>query len=387
MGISPRSRCSARSSMALIAYSPLAEILIRAASPRAQAALEQPRRLPGEVGDDDVGAGAAEPGQGLEHRAHLVEPAELAGGADHRVLAGHPVGGQQHPELELRVRDRGAREQLQRRVVAHGAVLDHAAVAVARVLAQAHVGDDEEVGHRVLHGAHRLLDDAVVGVRLRAARVLLRRDAEEKHAGDAHAGGVLALLDQLVHREAVLTRHRRDRLAHAAPVHDEQRVDEVVDRQRRLAHELAEQRLLAQPTRAEHALGHQSLLPPPRPGRFRIRADHSTIARARAGIVYSAGMMSVARPYSAAVAAVMGPIEATATRPRHARRSASLNISAKFRAVDDEVKVTASTAPALSASPSRALLPSARRGAYAGTPATPPPAPRRGGTTTSRGLG
>src|SRR2546426_3637416 len=79
MGISPRSRCSARSSMALIAYSPLAEILIRAASPRAQAALEQPRRLPGEVGDDDVGAGAADPGQGLEHRALLVEPAELAG--------------------------------------------------------------------------------------------------------------------------------------------------------------------------------------------------------------------------------------------------------------------------------------------------------------------
>src|SRR5207247_3996 len=166
---------------------------------------------------------------------------------------------------------------------------------------------DEEVGHRVLHGAHRLLDDAVVGVRLRAARVLVRRDAEQKHAGDAHAGGVLALLDQLVHREAVLTRHRRDRLAHAASVHDEQRVDEVVDRQRRLAHELPQQRLLAQPTRAEHAVGHQSLLLPRGPGRFGIRANHSTIARARAGIVYSAGMMSVARPYSAAAAAVRSP--------------------------------------------------------------------------------
>src|SRR5256712_14032072 len=104
MGISPRSRCSARSSMALIAYSPLAEILIRAASSRAQTALEQPRRLPGEVGDDDVGAGAADPGQGLEHRALLVEPAELAGGADHRVLARHRVGGQRHSELEPRAR-------------------------------------------------------------------------------------------------------------------------------------------------------------------------------------------------------------------------------------------------------------------------------------------
>src|SRR5207302_6510 len=142
----------------------------------------------------------------------------------------------------------------------------------------------------------RLLDEAVDGVRVRAARVLLRRDAEEKPAGDAHAGSVLPLLDQLVHREAVLTRHRRDRLAHAAPVHDEQRVDEVVDRQRRLAHELAEQRLLAQPTRAEHAVGHQSLLLPRGPGRVGIRANHSTLARARAALVYSAGKLAAARP-------------------------------------------------------------------------------------------
>src|SRR5207245_11400427 len=133
----------------------------------------------------------------------------------------------------------------------------------------------------------------------------------------------------------------------------------------------------APPRRADPAVGHRVLLLPRGPGRFGIRANHSTIARARAGIVYSAGMMSVARPYSAAVAAVMGPIEATATRPRHARRSASLNISAKFRAVDDEVKVTASTAPALSASPSRALLPSARRVAYAGTSTTSTPRTRR----------
>ena len=77
-----------------------------------------------------------------------------------------------------------------------------------------------------------------------------------------------------------------------------------------------------------------------------MRAKYSTIARARAGIVYSAGMMSVVSPYSAAVAAVMGPIEATATRPRQARRSSSVNASAKFRAVEELVNVTASMVPA-----------------------------------------
>ena len=93
-----------------------------------------------------------------------------------------------------------------RGVVADGAVLHHAAVAVARVLAEAHVGDDEQVGHGVLHRAHRLLHDAVLGVGLGAARVLLLRDAEQQHGRDAHAGGVLALLDELVDREAVLAR-------------------------------------------------------------------------------------------------------------------------------------------------------------------------------------
>src|SRR2546422_1048353 len=82
-----------------------------------------------------------------------------------------------------------AREQLEGRIVADAAALDDAAVTVTRVLAEAHVGDDQEVGHDVLHGADRLLDDAVLGVRLGAARVLLRRHPEEEHRGDAHSRG------------------------------------------------------------------------------------------------------------------------------------------------------------------------------------------------------
>jgi hypothetical protein len=96
-------------------------------------------------------------------------------------------------------------------------------------------------------------------------------------------------------------------------------------------------------------------------------------ARASAGIVYSLGMTSVGRPYSAAVAAVIGPMEATATRPRQALRSASLNCSAKFRAVDELVNVTASTAPDASASRSRTTPSSTRRVWYAGTSVTAAP--------------
>src|SRR5437762_11505213 len=93
MGISPRSRCSARSSIALIAYSPFAEILTAVSSAPAEPALEQARRLASEIRDHDVGAGAADRGQRLEYRAVLVEPAELARRAAHPVPARHLVRG------------------------------------------------------------------------------------------------------------------------------------------------------------------------------------------------------------------------------------------------------------------------------------------------------
>ena len=121
-------------------------------------------------------------------------------------------------------------------------------MAVARVLAEAHVGDDEEVGNRVLHGADRLLDDAVLGVRLAAAGVLFCGQAEEEHGGDAHGRRVLALLQQLIHREAALPRHGADGLAHSAAMGHEERVDEIIHLEVGLADHLAQERQLAETT-------------------------------------------------------------------------------------------------------------------------------------------
>jgi hypothetical protein len=154
----------------------------------------------------------------------------------------------------------------------HGAAFDDAAVAVARVLAEAHVGRHQEVRHHVLHRPHRLLHDAVLGVRLRAARVLLDGQPEQQHAGDAHARDVLHVLHQLVDREAELAGHRADRLANAAAVDDEQRVDEIVDRERGLADQLAHQGLLAKTSGAEHRMRHHTLLLGRRPAFHAARA-------------------------------------------------------------------------------------------------------------------
>ena len=177
-----------------------------------------------------------------------------------------------------------------------GAVLDHAAVAVARVLAQAHVGDHQQVRDGVLHRADRLLHDAVLGVGLRAARVLVGGHAEQQHGRDAHAGGVLALLDQLVDREAVLAGHRADRLAHAAAV----RRRTAGRRSRRRPARSRAPSCAAAPSRAAAGDGTSdaaSHAPPgAAAGAARARAKWSASARASAGIVYSLGITSVDEP-------------------------------------------------------------------------------------------
>ena len=53
----------------------------------------QPSRFAGEVGEDHVGAGALDRGEVLEGDGVAVDPPALGGGLDHRVLAGHVVGG------------------------------------------------------------------------------------------------------------------------------------------------------------------------------------------------------------------------------------------------------------------------------------------------------
>src|SRR2546425_3680634 len=86
------------------------------------------------------------------------------------------------------------------------------------------------------------------------------------------ARDVLHVLHQLVDGETELAGHRPDRLAHAPTVDDEQRIDKIVDGQRRLADQLAEQRLLAETSRTEHCMRHHSLLLARRPAFLGIRA-------------------------------------------------------------------------------------------------------------------
>ena len=114
------------------------------------------------------------------------------------------------------MRNGGAGEQFQRRVVQDALALHDAAVAVRHIFAQADVGEDEQVRVVALEGADGALHDAVVGIRAGRLFVFAFRQAEQQHGGDAERGDLLGFGAQGVNRELGHAGQRRDRAPLAA---------------------------------------------------------------------------------------------------------------------------------------------------------------------------
>ena len=167
----------------------------------------------------------------------------------------------------LRLRDGGTGEQLERRVVVDDVIapacrtrdLAHdAAVPVIGVLAQAQVGDHEQLGVSLLDRAGRQLHDAVIVVRARALGVFGRGDPEQQHGGDAELGSAARLNHGRGDREPVDPGQRPDRLAPIQPLGHEQRVDEIGRGELGLAHEPAQLARGPQPAHAGLWKGHDA---------------------------------------------------------------------------------------------------------------------------------
>ncbi len=159
---------------------------------------------------------------GVEHVA------DRADAAVHHVARCDDVG------AGLDVRQRRAREQLDALVVVHLAADDHATVSVRRVLAQADVRHQHELGEARAQRTQRALHDPVVLPRTRRLLVLLLGDAEEHHGLDTPAHELLGLPEQVVDAES---RHARQRLVAQRIGGDEERHDERLEVEARLAHE------------------------------------------------------------------------------------------------------------------------------------------------------
>src|SRR5262249_39335648 len=153
------------------------------------------------------------------------------------------------------VGDGGARDQLERGVVVDLVAVEDAAVAVRRVLAEADVRQEQQLRKPRPQLAQGLLHDAVLDPRARALVVLLLRDAEQDHRLHARPEQLLALADGAVDRHA---RQRGQPVVRKGLGRDEERLDEVVERQRRLAHEVAQGAAAAESAEARRREGAHS---------------------------------------------------------------------------------------------------------------------------------
>src|SRR5918998_813407 len=118
--------------------------------------------------------------------------------------------------------------------------MDDAAVAVARVLAQAHVRHDQHLWHGVLYRAGGELDDALGVVSAAPGLVFLGGEAEEQHTRDAEVVSPPGLLYGVVDGELEDAGHRAYRAPDVLADGHEHRVDKVLRREPRLAHEAAQ---------------------------------------------------------------------------------------------------------------------------------------------------
>ena len=164
--------------------------------------------------------------------------------AVHHVARRHDVG------AGARVRQRLAREELERLVVVHLSVDEYTAVPMIRVLAHAHVGDHDELRELALERAHGLLHGPFVVPRARAHRILLLGNAEQQHAAHPKLGRGGRVAHHLVDRRLRHPGHRRHGLAHAVAGSNEQRQDELRRSQQRLANERAQGLGAAEPAGA-----------------------------------------------------------------------------------------------------------------------------------------
>ena len=125
---------------------------------------------------------------------------------------------------------------------------EHAAVAVRRVLAEAHVGEQQQLGEPRPQRAQRLLHDAVLDPRARALVVLLLRDPEQDHRARRRAR--TSSSHSRTTPSTVCRGSAGSRSFGSASGATKSGMHEVVERDGRLAHEVAQRAGAAQPAQA-----------------------------------------------------------------------------------------------------------------------------------------
>ena len=167
----------------------------------------------------------------------LLEPVAVQGRADSADLAVH------HRAWSYEVGPRACLahgrlgEQFEGGVVVDSTIPDYAAMPVVGIFAEADIRHRDEIRCGPLHRTNGFLHDAVFVVRSLAERILLRREAEEDHGGDAKFRQLLRLGRGLVHRQSKDARHGGNRRLHAGILPNEEWLHETIGVDGRLSDE------------------------------------------------------------------------------------------------------------------------------------------------------
>ena len=170
-------------------------------------------------------------------------PAESVGvefAADARHAPVHHIGGGHDVRAFLGLGQGSLGQEFERQVVLHLAIFDHPAMAVAGVLAKTHIADDEEVRNGLLHRPDGALHDAFRVVGARAGFILFLGNSEENDRRNAEAVRRLTLLNQPVHRPAIVAGHGRYLGFDVSSRADEKRIDQRLRAERGFTHQAAQ---------------------------------------------------------------------------------------------------------------------------------------------------
>ena len=232
--------------------------------------------------------------------------------------------------------DRGSHQPLDRRIVEDALAVEHAAVAVLGVLAQADVGDDDQIGHLGDHGAHRARHRALRVPGRRSLGVLgARAGRTAARAPTPSARAALASSHGFVDRELEDARHRRHGAAHAAAL-ARRTADRRAGRARGASRARARGGAAVRRRRRGRSARAPWLISCPR------EVLDERLDERRARCIRSARSSSV-MPSCCAASAVTGPIEATTVPDRRSGACSSPSALTKWRTEEALVKVTAST--------------------------------------------
>ena len=133
---------------------------------------------------------------------------------------------------------RGSGEELNGRVVEDLLAFDDSAVSVGRVLAEAHVGDDQQVRDLPLDRPDGALNRCLRVPGSRPRFVFAVGKAKEEHGTDAVASRAVRFRDGLVDGELKYPGHRGDLMSNPLPGPHKEWVDQLLWSQSRLADEI-----------------------------------------------------------------------------------------------------------------------------------------------------